>query len=110
MATPNTSGATPLPNEIQNIQTQSGNFDASHVICNADGTIDVKGSVTFDPPLPIADASKIFSPDLTSQLQCINGGQITVLGEIQGYSTTAQTNSSIGIAIGDLSTVYMPIG
>ncbi len=48
----NTSGTNPKPNEIQNTQTQTNNFDVSHVICNSDGTIDIKGNVTFDPPLP----------------------------------------------------------
>ncbi len=135
MTTPNTSGATPLPSEIQNVQTQSNNFDASHVICNADGTIDVKGTVSFDPPLPIGDQSLIVSPDSTSQIQCTDGGTAIVTGSIDmqtnfienladpenaqdavtlnylstNYTDTTSSQAFVSNAIGDLSTVYMPI-
>lgn len=79
----NASGRVNLPNEIQNKPTQSGNVDASHIICGANGNpdeIEIKGSITFNPPLDL-NVSKIEAADNTSSITCLTDKSV-VVGEL----------------------------
>ena len=100
-SSPNTSGQTPLPNEIQNTQTQSANYDSSHIICGANGIpnqIEIKGDVVFTPGSTVA-LNKIVASDLSCGVECINGGIINA----GGSDINMNFQSNVGINTGSLS-------
>lgn len=82
-SSPNTSGQTPLPNEIQNTQTQSANYDSSHIICGANGIptqIEVKGDLVLSPGSTLT-ATKIVATDLLCGIECLSNGIINGGGD-----------------------------